>query len=370
MAIATNVQYGGLDELYLDPMNPRLGRNRTSRKISQEKILDIMRDFTLEELAVSFLDAKQFWTQEALLVVEEKLYGKNCLVVVEGNRRLAALLCLRNTIKRKPPSKKWTELVRGTRPPKSLFSEIPYLKVDSRKEVESFLGFRHVTGIKQWEATEKAAFIAKLIDERGMTYKNAMRKIGSTTPTVRRNYISYRLLLQIEDSVQKIPQENIDNRFSVMYLSLRTKGVQNYLHIDILADPRKARKPVPRRHLKALEYFALWLFGDEDRLPLFTDSRRVDNFGSILESTEAIKYLERSDSPHFDVAHRIAGGDLPEIVRLLEEAADNIELSLTRAHLYGQSRPLQSAVERVGRDTKQLLSAFPKVRKKLEETRR
>ncbi|GAJ17144.1 unnamed protein product, partial [marine sediment metagenome] len=188
-----------------------------------------------------------------------------------------------------------------------LFEKIPYIEVGSRDEIEAFLGFRHVTGIKEWKPAEKAEFIAKMIDDRGMSYEQVMRKIGSKTPTVRQHYISYRLLLQIGN----VPEENLQERFSVMYLSLRTQGVQKYLQIDIYSDPETAKKPVPKKRLANLANFALWLFGDseKERPPLFTDSRQVDNFGRILESNEAVEYLERTEQPSFEIALRISGGD-------------------------------------------------------------
>ena len=112
---------------------------------------------------------------------------------------------------------------------KEIFGHIPYIQVNSRQEVESFLGFRHVTGIKQWPTEQKARYITKLIDERGMDYEEVMRKIGSQTPAVRHHYITYRLLLQMEDWLEEFSIEDAERRFSVMYNSLRTQGVQNYL---------------------------------------------------------------------------------------------------------------------------------------------
>ncbi len=359
MAIGTQIEYAGLSDLYLDPKNPRLGREMIQRDLSQKQVLEAMSDWTLDELAVSFLESGTFWVQEALLVTRENLDGRERLVVIEGNRRLAALIYLRNAIDGHPTSKKWEEIARNAHPSPALFSKIPYLLVDSRKDIEAFLGFRHVTGIKEWRPAEKAQYIAKLIDTRGMDYVEVMRKIGSKTSTVRQNYISYRLLLEIEGVAGDIPRENFEERFSVMYLSLRTDGVQTYLQLDIKADPEKAKKPVPKSHLKALASFALWLFGDDKRPPLFSDSRQVDNFGRILESKDAVDYLERTSKPSFDVALRIAGADEPEIVRLVEEASDNIELALTRAHLHKKSKKLRRAVSRLKIDADQLASIFP-----------
>lgn len=365
MAISTELKFEKLDNLLLDPLNPRLGRNNTGPRVSQDAVLELMRDWTLDELIVSFLESGGFWTHEAVLVVEEQLYGAKGLVVVEGNRRIGALKYLRMAMDGEKVPRRIAEIAKGAKPKKSLFESIPYIKVDSREDVEAFLGFRHVTGIKEWKPAEKAEFIAKLVDSRGFTYQQVMRKIGSRTDTVRQNYISYRLLLQIED-LEAIPEEQFEERFSVMYLSLRTQGVRKYLQIDIQADPQTAKKPVPKDRLQPLKNFALWLFGDQDRLPLFSDSRQVDNFGRILESPKAVAYLEKSDDPRFEIALRTAGGDEPEIVQLIEKASDNVELALTRVHHYKKSKKMQSVVKRLGADALQMLEIFPKIRSELE----
>lgn len=363
MAISSEIEYASIDDLFLDPLNPRLGRANTGVNVSQEKVLDLMQDWTLDELAISFLESG-FWPQEAVLVVEETLYGKKRFVVVEGNRRLAALKFLYQAVNGKPTSRKWTEIAESRKAPKNLFTRIPYLKVASRKEIEAFLGFRHVTGIKEWKPAEKAEYIAKLIEGSKMSYVEVMRKIGSKTPAVRQHYISYRLLLQMEDE-EEISTQHVEDKFSVLYLSLRSQGTQTYLQIDIKADPDAARRPVPPDRLDALKKFALWLFGDDKRPPLFTDSRRVDDFGRILESPQAVEYLERTDKPNFEVAFRTAGGDEPELLKLIGGAADNIELALTKAHLHVKSERIQKAVERCGADALQLLRVFPDVRKAL-----
>lgn len=363
MAVKNEISYASVDQLMLDPLNPRLGRGNTGATVKQATILGFMRDWTLDELAVSFLESG-FWPQEALIVVREKLYGKDALVVIEGNRRLAALKFLKRGADGEKIDRRWREIVDETPPPVELFEHVPYIEVESRKDVEAFLGFRHVTGIKEWKPAEKAEYIAKLIEESKLTYAQVMRKIGSKTPTVRQNYISYRLLLQME-SQEKISVEHVEDKFSVLFLSLRTDGVQRYLDIDIQADPDEARKPVPDEKLEELANFALWLFGDEKRQPIVRDSRQVDQFGRVLLSKKAIEYLERNPRPSFDVAFSLAGGDEPEIVRLIEEAADNVESALSRAHRYSKSKKLRKAAQRLGEDALQLASLFAGLRDEL-----
>jgi hypothetical protein len=360
MAISTELQYATLDDLYLDAKNPRLGRHRTNTNLSQDEVLDMMSDWVLDELAVSYLESG-FWTHEPLLVVKEQVDGEQRLVVVEGNRRLAALIYLRRTVDGHEVSKKWRLLVEGVDVPKELFVKIPYIHVGSRQEIESFLGFRHVTGIKQWHPEEKAQYIAKLIDERGMNYEEVMRRIGSKTPTVRRHYISYRLLLQMMDSLEAFSVKDVEGRFSVMSLSLRTRGVQQYLNIDVFADPTSAKLPVPSTHLDALAHFSRWLFGNRNQPPLFNDSRRIDDFGRILESPEAIEYLERNKRAKFDYAFQLAGGDESEIAHLVNEAGTNIQLALSRVHHYKSSEDIRWAVKKLGIDVLQLMKVFPTI---------
>ncbi|MGH9434100.1 MAG: hypothetical protein ACRD3T_21435 [Terriglobia bacterium] len=365
MAVQNKIEYSELKYLYLDASNPRLGRENTAHQLSQDQVLEAMKDWTLDELALSFLESG-FWPQEALLVVEELLNGQKRLVVVEGNRRLAALKLLKLAFDGKPESPKWRELVHRQKAPQNLFSEIPFIRVGSRNDVLAFLGFRHVTGIKEWNPAEKAEYIAHLIERHKMGYDEIRRKIGSKTDTVRRNYISYRLLLQMEGE-EDIDLKRVEEKFSVLYLSLRTEGAQKYLQVDIQSEPGKARRPVPQSRLEALARFALWLFGDEAREPIVKESRYVERFGKVLLNRKAVEYLERTDRPSLDFAYRIAGGDELEIIEFLQKAADNTEQALSLVHHYKNSAEIQSAVKRLGTDVYQLVKMFPKIKQEIEE---
>ena len=86
MSVNPNIEWIEIDELNLDARNPRLGRHFIAANSSQKKILREIEEWSLGELAVSFLESG-FWTQEPPVVVEEE--GR--LVIIEGNRRLATL---------------------------------------------------------------------------------------------------------------------------------------------------------------------------------------------------------------------------------------------------------------------------------------
>ena len=331
MAVHTTIQTADIDELFLDPTNPRLGRQNVKKNLAQDAILDIMCKFTLDELAVSILRSG-FWPQEALVVVPEKVGRASKLVVVEGNRRLAALKLLQLAQKGDAPDD-WQEIYNNHSKKehtalKKLLANIPYLLADSRADVQSYLGFRHVTGIKQWEPAEKAEYISNLI-ESGMSYKEVTEAIGSKVASVRQNYISFQILLQMEEE-KKIHLPSVEEKFSVLTLSLRTDGAQSYLGVNISLDPDKAKRPIPPSKVKHLVNFALWLFGNKAKgiAPIITDSRKIDQFGKVLESSKAVQYLEKTPSPRFQTAYRIAGGDASDVAEYLEQACFQLEEAL------------------------------------------
>ena len=367
MTISMELRFATTDDLYLDPLNPRVGRHNMRSDVSQGKILDLIADWVLDELAYSYLENGGFWLHEALYVVKEVLYGEERLVVVEGNRRLAALKYLKDAYEGNPASLKWKIISESADPPSDLFAKVPYLLVKQREELQAFLGFQHVTGIKQWDADAKAYFVAKMIDEQGMTYKQVMRMIGSTTPAVRRNYIAYRVLLQIENNVEDYDRERAEESFSILYMILETVGAKKFLQIDIEADPHIVKNPVPETHIQNLGDFAHWLYGSSESDPIITNSRQISKFAKVLGSSEAVDYLERTSNPDLEFAFQLAGGAEEEIVRYIQRAADNVERALSRVHFYKDSPNLQNQIQRLGIDTLALTNRFPEIRKRLLE---
>jgi len=377
MAISKKIEYANLEKFQLDSQNPRFGRDFRDSNPAQKRILDEMEDWKLDELAVSFLSSGGFWVQEAVLVLQEKKGKSEIFTVIEGNRRIAALLKLRAVIENPvvaAKSKKWRDIAalaeeNRVQTSSDLFNAIPFLRIDDRKDVDEFLGFRHVTGIEEWQPAEKAAYIAKLIDERGMSYEDVMRQIGSTTPAVRQHYMAYRLLEQMRDE-DALPEGGV-HRFSVMYLALRTPGVQQRLGLEMKGSPERNKFPVEKKNLPTLKHFARWIFGDEDNLPLFTDSRQVDAFGELLLSDEAFKYLCEDKDARYDQAKNLAGGDLPETIANVKKASEYICMALSQAHRYSEKSDLRKAMKNFGNDAIQLMGVFstlqPDFRKKINE---
>lgn len=352
------IEYSKLQDIQLDPLNPRLGRSLNGANLSQDQIYDRMKDWSLEELATSFLESG-FWVHEAVLCVEEDLNGEQALVVVEGNRRIAALKRLQKAFDGEDTSKAWQEIIADQPRPDEMFANVPIIIVESRQEIVSFLGFRHVTGIKEWAPPEKAQFIAKMIEDGGLSYRDVMRRIGSKTPTVQRNYIAYCILRQM-DETEDIEVSNVEDRFSVLFLSIRTPGVRQFLGIDpkFNVEPGDVSPPISGDHTKQLVEFSTWLFGNAETSPVVNDSRQIEKFSKVLASEEGLSYLRTVKRPSLEKAFVISGGDQEEVYELISTAAYSLQEALSTIHFYKDDERLKDLSKKMISSAMQIKSTL------------
>ncbi len=348
------IEYLPISEFFLDSRNPRLGRAVQDLRLAQDEIYNHMRDWSLEELATSFLE-NGFWVHEAVLCAGEEIDGEERLVVIEGNRRIAALKRLQKTYRGEERSSKWMELIDGTDEPTGIFDSVPYIRIEKRSDVDAFLGFRHVTGIKEWRPPEKAQFISKLINERRISYREVMRTIGSKTPVVERHYVAYCILTQMEE-IEGLETDQVKDRFSVLFLSLRSRNVQKFLGVEdkFGIEPSEVNPPVDGEHLDRLKEYSMWLFGDEETPPIVKDSRQVDRFARVLASEAGVEYLRAVRRPSLEKAYVIAGGDQEEIYEIISTATYNLQEALSSIHLYKEDRRLIEMAKRLIVNTDQI----------------
>lgn len=346
MAIGKELIYLPVDSLKLDPQNPRLGRDKRRAELDQDALLVEMATWTLEELIDSFAQSGGFWTQDALIAVEEKMGGRptGFYVVVEGNRRLASIKLLQAALKGTINTPRWlSERLETFRLPldDELFTKLPVLVAEKRDDVLAYLGFRHVTGIKQWRPAEKAEFITSLVDDQKMTYKEVARQIGSRSDTVRQNYTAFKMLLQMEE-MENFDWSEVEERFSLLFLSIRSEGTRDFLGVELKGDAPKSDKPIPEEKSENAESFVMWLFGTKDKRPIVGDSRNVDRFGEILGEPRAVDYLRGSAKPDFETAYSLtASADL--VIDPLNEAARQIRLALSELGDRGEEADVREA---------------------------
>jgi hypothetical protein len=169
------------DELNFDRQNPRLvGYGIRPNTLDEEVIKILWQEMAVDEVAMSIV-ASGYWTQEPLIVTKEN--GK--WVVIEGNRRLAAVRALLDP---KLAQIVGTDLAAQLKPAaKATIKNLPVIK-STREDSWRYLGFRHVNGPARWSSYAKAEYIRFVHEKYKIPLEEIASQIGDRHRTVRRLY--------------------------------------------------------------------------------------------------------------------------------------------------------------------------------------
>lgn len=289
-----------LEKLYLDERNPRLPKSLQSA--NEEEILEYMLlDASLIELMLA-IGKNDFFPGEQLLVTKK---GDNIYKVIEGNRRLSAVKLLN-----KPDlvSVQKTKIQQVLSESEFIPNEIPCLIFEKEEDIHNYLGYRHITGIKEWKLLEKARYLFGLWQDQysGLDLNQASRElaksIGSRKDYVKRILIGYQVFYKIEDEAfYRIPGLN-DTSFYFNYIadSLNKLHIAYYLGIDVKSIDDINEININEEHL---ENWTRWLFekNSEGRTRLIGDSSSLNALNKILGNKEAsVAFIEKGVS--LDVA--------------------------------------------------------------------
>ena len=146
--------------LHLDKKNPRLGRE-TSNRAPRQIIQYLFEHDKALEIAQSIV-ARGYFPNEPLLAIKE---GEH-LVIVEGNRRLAALKALREPgLLEGTYQRKLERLVRQIVDP-AVITKVPVTIAPSRRATDRQVAGRHIgTPVLAWEGENRASFILDKLTE-------------------------------------------------------------------------------------------------------------------------------------------------------------------------------------------------------------
>jgi hypothetical protein len=246
-----------IDRLQLDPANPRLAEYGIHHASTQQEVLEVLwRKMAVDEIASS-IAANGYFPYEPVFAQPAK-DGK--FVVIEGNRRLAAVMLLRDQALQQRI--KAQGLLAIPQAAKDKLRLIPVIKCD-RKNLWEYLGFKHVNGPQNWESFAKAEYIAWVHNELGHSLDHIAQTIGDKHATVARLYQGVQALNQAEKAKVFDRSDRYKNHFSFshLYTGLGYAGIQKFLDLEDDAFDKKA--PVPRSKVKELGELCLWLFGSE-----------------------------------------------------------------------------------------------------------
>lgn len=283
-----------VNDLRFDHANPRLAEYGIVEKTTDSEILEILWDAMDVQELVQSIAASGFFPHESLIVTEEK--GK--MIVIEGNRRLAALKVLLNPEMAAERNLAIPEISDEAR---KKLETVPALLSD-RESSWRFLGFKHVNGPAKWTSYAKAVYIANVHKKYGISLAEMAEQIGDRHNTVQRMYRGLMVLEQAE-------RERVYNRekrfyqrlaFSHLYTGLDLSGISEFLQIA----PKESEtdSPVPDERIQELGELCTWLYGNKrEKIPPVVKSQNPDlrRLNAVVAHREAIASLRAGD----DLAH-------------------------------------------------------------------
>lgn len=197
------IQKISVDHLFFDPDNPRLpeevdGSDETAvlRWLLNEG------NGLLPELMGSIAQ-QGFFPGEPLLVAPRGPKHPDDYVVVEGNRRLAAVKLILAPSKAEKYTKTVNDTADSCKNPAAL-QMLPSVVYPTRDSVLRYLGFRHVTGVKEWGALAKAKYSS--LDKRACKKGELAQGLGNVR--------------QIPRDVKPIPRGSVSSLWSQPRCSL------------------------------------------------------------------------------------------------------------------------------------------------------
>ncbi|NOT46538.1 MAG: hypothetical protein HOP17_02145 [Acidobacteria bacterium] len=251
-----------VNQLLLDASNPRLSSGRGSN--DQDELVKILwTEMSVDEVALS-IAANGFFPEENLFAIpknpSEKNPEKKKYIVVEGNRRLAAVRLLREPELR--AEVKATDLPKLSKAEISALDSLPVSLYSSREQLWEYFGFRHINGPKAWDSFSKAKYVASVHHDYHIPLDEIARKIGDRHSTVQKLYRGYVILQQAEEMASFDRSNRFRNKFyfSHLYTAAEQAEFQKFLGIT----PKESLKPnpVPKTKLAELSELMTWIYGN------------------------------------------------------------------------------------------------------------
>ena len=311
-----------LDKLLLDATNPRLAELGIPKTATQFELLKALWDeMAVEEVAMSIAYSGYF-DYEPLFVEDS---GDGTFVVIEGNRRLAAVMLLvdgnlRNKVKatRLPPIDSAAS---------AKLADLPVI-VTTREESWRYLGFKHVNGPATWGSYAKAQYIAHVHNSYGVELNDIADQIGDNNSTVLRMYRGLMIVEQAEKAGVFSRSDIAKNKFffNYIYTGMDYPGIIGYLGLRTRGVTPDS--PVPAAKVKNLGNLMLWLYGrDSSDTPSLIRSQNPDlnRLDTVLLTDAGVKALK--DGFPLSVAHDISQGD----ARLFRQALQQAKQALQKA---------------------------------------
>lgn len=307
-------------DLVFDPDNPRLPEKYKHQ--NDEKVLEyLLLECNLIELMMS-IGEKDYFAGEPLMVVPEPEWGG--FLVVEGNRRLGALKLLGSD---EDPPVLAGQVAQIRKTAKFRPKSVPVLEFGARDDILTYLGYRHITGIKEWDALAKARYLVQLRamhpTDHETAHKALAKEIGSKSTYVARLLTGHALLKRAGDLgvLARLKLEEDDIPFSLLTTGIGWENIAHFIGLEGVAD-------VELENVKPheLEEFFTWVF-DKSKRPftVLGESRNFAKLARVVANDAALGALRRGDT--LENADLLTSGPLEAVRQHITIAENSIKLA-------------------------------------------
>jgi ParB/Sulfiredoxin domain len=275
-----------VERLLFDPENPRLPS--TINGHDEQSVIDwMLRDATIIELMAS-IGERDYFPGEPLLVApvpdKEGFYE-----VIEGNRRLTAVKLLLN------PSlaiirSNAVQLVSDAAKVKP--ASLPVIIFPHRNGIINYLGYRHITGIKEWGSLAKAKYLKQLLEtvndqSQDEQYKTLAKIIGSRADYVARLLAGLAVYKEIAENaffkIRNLSEESVN--FAVLTTALNYSNIAEFLGLKSGTDA--SLEGLDRSRLGEL---TSWLFEkNSEGKTRVGESRNLRQLSAVVANEQALK---------------------------------------------------------------------------------
>lgn len=314
-----------VDKLLLDDENPRLAS--AAQGDTQMDLLRVLwNEMAVDELALS-IAANGFFHEEPLLLVPkhplESDERKQKYIVVEGNRRLAAVRLLLSESLRDAVGA--TDLPRLGNRQKVELLRLPVSIYRTRKELWHYFGFRHINGPKPWDAFSKAMYVADVHESYGIALDEIARRIGDKHATVKRLYRGYKILEQAESKARFSRDDIVRNRFYFSHLYTAADQPEFQKFLAITPEGSLKPNPVPNSKLSELREFMVWLYGSKsaNKEPIVrSQNPDLNTLREVISKPEGLRALRGGAS--LERAYEVGIGDKERFQVALARAKEDL----------------------------------------------
>jgi hypothetical protein len=276
-----------IDNLLLDPNNPRfadvsddvlnIDKSRYSESIIQAVAYEKMTNPKFDIITLANSIATVGFVPVDNIVVAR--INDTQFYVIEGNRRATAIkyLLKQHALGQTTIDEASVDKLR----------QLDVLVVDDTENATEFVGMiiqgiRNVSGIKEWDAFQKAQFINDMIDK-GKQPGEISKTIGMSVKEINRYYKTYSVMLQFKTDEEYTTKWK-PSFFSHFDEVLKKPALRNFLQFN--------DNTFRFDNIINLKRFYDWISPDEEGKSTITDAHNVRRLSELIDDKTALNYLD------------------------------------------------------------------------------